>query len=360
MNVLIFGGTGAMGIHLVSNLALKGVNCVVTSRRHQINRENIDYVVGDAHNKDFIKSLFVNHKFDAIVDFMKYSTRDFEDRLNLLLSNTKQYIYLSSSRVYAESQEALTENSPLLLDVCQDKEYLQTDEYALAKARQERILRKSGKNNWSIIRPYITFSEQRLQLTALEKEAWLYRALKGRTIVLSKDLLERTTTLTYGYDVANSIASIIGKESAYGEIFHITNNINYKWQDILSVYFKIIEKHIGVSPQVKVLETWEPFMGGNKYQVKWDRSYDRKFDNKKINEYIDTSSFKDTLLAVSDCLESFIQDPQFKRINWRNEALKDKITGEWTNIMEISGLRNKLIYFFIRLGLHKLKRNIRL
>ena len=353
MNVLIFGGTGAMGVHLVSNLALRGVNCVVTSRRHQINRNNVEYVVGDAHNKNFIKSLFVSHKFDAIVDFMKYSTKDFEDRINFLLSNTKQYVYLSSSRVYAESKEPLTEDSPLLLDVCSDMDYLQTDEYALAKARQERILRESGKKNWTIIRPYITFSEQRLQLTALEKESWLYRALKGRTIVLPKDLLERTTTLTYSFDVANSIASIIGKESAYGEIFHITNNISYKWQDILSVYLNIIEKYTGVSRQVKILETWMSFMGGNKYQVKWDRSYDRKFDNKKINEYIDTSSFKDTLLALSDCLESFIKDPQFKRINWRNEALKDKITGEWTNMMEISGLKNKMLYFLIRLGIHK-------
>ena len=66
-----------------------------------------------------------------------------------------------------------------LLDVSHDSIYLKTDEYALAKARQEDILRKSGKNNWTIIRPYITYSESRLQLGVLEKEAWLYRALKG-------------------------------------------------------------------------------------------------------------------------------------------------------------------------------------
>lgn len=352
MNVLIFGGTGAMGTHLVSILAKREIKCVVSTRKQRDNRANVEYVKGDAHNVDFLKSLFANYKFDAIVDFMKYSTKDFESRVNYLLSNTKQYIFLSSSRVYAGSNKPLTENSPLLLDVCQDAEYLKTDEYALAKARQERLLQNSEKKNWTIIRPYITFSEQRLQLTALEKEAWLYRALKGRTIVLPKDLLERTTTLTYGFDVANSIASIIGKESAYGEIFHITNNISYKWQDILSVYLKIIEKYTGVSPQVKVLETWISFMGGNKYQVKWDRSYDRKFDNKKINEYIDTSSFKDTLLALSDCLESFIKNPQFKRINWRNEALKDKITGEWTSLTEIHSLKEKLMYFFTRVGMN--------
>ena len=173
MNVLIFGGTGAMGTHLVSILAKQGIKCVVSTRQCRDNSENVEYVIGDAHNVDFLKSLFANYKFDAIVDFMKYSTKDFESRVCFLLSNTKQYIFLSSSRVYAGSNEPLTENSPLLLDVCQDAEYLKTDEYALAKARQERILHKSGKTNWTIIRPYITFSEKRLQLSALEKEFWL-------------------------------------------------------------------------------------------------------------------------------------------------------------------------------------------
>ncbi len=352
MNVLVFGGTGAMGSHLVSILAQKDIRCVVSTRQHRDNRKNIEYVIGDAHNVDFLKSLFANYKFDAIVDFMKYSTKEFESRVNFLLSNTMQYIFLSTSRVYAGSNEPLTENSPLLLDMCQDSEYLKTDEYALAKARQERMLRKSGKKNWTIIRPYITFSEQRLQLTALEKEFWLYRAIKGRTIVLSKDLIERTTTLTYGYDVSMAIVALLGKDTALGETFHITNNKSYCWKDILSLYLDVIENTMGFRPKVKMVESWEPYIGGNKDQVKWDRLYDRKFDNLKINSYIDSSAFQNTLTALSDCLESFLQNPQFKPINWRYEALKDKTTGEWASIREISGVKRKLIYCLTRLGVH--------
>lgn len=354
MNILIFGGTGAMGTHLVSILAARGVKCFVTTRRHLENKENVEYLVGDAHDINFIKSIFSIRQWDAIVDFMKYSTKDFESRVDLLLSNTKQYIYLSSSRVYAENKELLKENSPLLLDVCQDTEYLQTDEYALAKARQERILRKSGKNNWTIIRPYITFNEQRLQLTALEKESWLYRALKGKTIVLSKDLLGRTTTLTYGYDVARAITVLIGDDTVLGEIFHITNSKSLRWKDILSLYLSVIEKNLGFTPKVKIVDQWQPYMGGNKYQVRWDRLYDRKFDNTKIGKYIDISTFKDTQVALSECLESFILNPQFKQINWKHEALKDKVTGEWTNIREIVGFKKKIQYFLTRIGVNKI------
>ena len=54
-------------------------------------------------------------------------------------------MFLSSSRVYASQESPIREDSMRLLDVSHDSIYLKTDEYALAKARQEDILRKSGK-----------------------------------------------------------------------------------------------------------------------------------------------------------------------------------------------------------------------
>ena len=71
---------------------------------------------------------------------MSYTTEELKDRIELMLSATEQYIFLSSSRVYAGTDSLLTEDSPRLLDVTNDKEYLKTDEYALAKAREENII----------------------------------------------------------------------------------------------------------------------------------------------------------------------------------------------------------------------------
>ena len=84
----------------------------------------------------FFTSL-LNRKYDVIIDFMVYSTDELERRLPELLSHTGQYCFFSSSRVYAESKKPITEDSPRLLDACTDQEYLYTDEYALAKAREE-------------------------------------------------------------------------------------------------------------------------------------------------------------------------------------------------------------------------------
>ena len=351
MKILILGGTGAIGSHLVSILSMGGGNCFVTSRSKRENRQGVTYVCGNARDITFVQSLLKSEKWDAIVDFMKYSTDDFKSRHQLLLSSTKQYIYLSSSRVYADTQGKITEDSPRLLDVCKDQSYLKTDEYALFKARQEDILRQSSYGNWTIVRPYVTFSEQRLQLSALEKEFWLYRAIKGRTIVFSKDLAERTTTLTYGEDVARGIASLIGKENSLRKTFHIATSESHKWKDILDTYLDAIEKKTGRRPKVLLQDKWKPYHGGNNYQVTFDRLYDRQFDNSRINEYIDTKTFKPTLPALSECISQFLDNPVFKPINWKSEAKKDRQTGEWASMSEIQGVRQKMVYLMFRLGI---------
>lgn len=276
MKILILGGTGAMGVHLVEILSGRGDEVFVTSRRARPSHDNITYIQGDAHDDGFLESLLSGRRWDAIIDFMVYATGEFRRRAPLLLDATAQYVFLSSARVYADSDAPITEESPRLLDVSQDREYLATDEYALAKARQEDILRaECGKGNWTIVRPYITYSEIRLQLGVLEKEAWLARALHGQTVVFSKDIADKMTTLTYGYDVARGIAALIGREKALGEAFHITCDRPIRWREVLNLYIEVLERKTRQRPKVLLTDT-APHITP---QVKYDRYYNREFDN---------------------------------------------------------------------------------
>ena len=210
MNILILGGTGSIGSALVNLLRNTSWNVAITSRKKKDCAGNITYIEGNAHDLHFLRDCLKKEKWDAIVDFMTYTTEEFSKKYELFLSSTSQYFFLSSSRVYADSHDPLTENSARLLDVCNDIEYLKTDEYALAKARQENLLMMSASKNWTIIRPYITYNVNRIQLGVYEKENWLRRALAGRTIVFPKDIASKKTSLTYGPDIAGAIVKLIG------------------------------------------------------------------------------------------------------------------------------------------------------
>lgn len=353
MEILVLGGTGAMGKPIVQILANRNNHVMVTTRQNKKSEnKNIQFVQGNAHDLDFVKGL-LDKRYDAVIDFMIYKPDEFLKLSKLYMENTKQYVFLSSSRVYADSPQArITEDSPRLLDVSKDEQYLATNEYALAKAREENVLLESGFDNFTIIRPYITYNDNRLQLGVFEKEVWLRRALAGKKIVFSKNIAEKYTTLTYGYDVALRIADLIGKTQAVGEVYHITTEEYIKWEDILTVYLDTLEKALGKRPEVFMMEQCDTVTENYcKYQIHCDREYDRKFSVAKIQQgLMETEPFMPVKKGLQVCLQNFLDDERkfATPVNWKHEGALDKISGDKTRIKDIPGIKNKVKYILYR------------
>lgn len=348
MKILVLGGTGAMGVHLVNMLAERGDEVFVTSRSHRLSSGNISYIQGNAHNLDFLKDILHLQKWDAVVDFMVYSTAEFAERVNVLLSSTKQYIFLSSARVFADSKNPIVEDSLRLLDTVDDEAYLSTDEYALAKARQENMLQNAERNNWTIVRPYITYDDYRLQLGVMEKEMWLYRAMRCRSIVVAKELLSHYTTLTYGRDVAEYMVGLVGRDVALAQTFNITDARAVKWSDVLEIYASVLSEIMGRQVKVRVIDNSLYAKYGARYQALYDRYYDRVFDNSKIRGISPKQSFVAYNEGLKKCLQHFVKQPRFGAIHWAMEGRKDRIAGEFTPLCEIKGVKNKVKYLASR------------
>lgn len=319
-DILIFGGTGAMGTPLVSILSERGYNVYITSRSSREDKGNIHYLKGNALDDNFAFKVLRSRKWYAIVDFMVYSTQKLKDRIEILVEATDQYIFISSCRVFADEDEIITEKTPHLLDVSKDTEYLKTDEYALRKAREEKIVRKYP--NITIVRPSVTFNDRRLQLGVYEVEDWLDRVLYDRTIVFSRDIASHITTMTYGEDVAKGIAGLIGNPKAIGEDFNIVTSEYMLWGDVLKIYVDFL-KDKGFSPKIKMVDhalnlrikKWQ-------YQVKYARLFDRRFDNSKILNAVPDLVFEDTKSMLRLCIGNYLK----KR--------KDRINLSWVSILQ--------------------------
>ncbi len=353
VKVLLLGGTGAIGVYLSKLLLERGDDVYVTSRssRHD---EKIHYLCGDAHDITFLEGV-LKQRFDVIVDFMVYTTQEFSNQFMFLLNATNQYLFLSSARVFADSKVPITENSPRLLDLCKDDEYLKTDEYALTKARQENYLFNSGKTNWTIVRPYITFGSNRLQLGVLEKEHWLSRALTNRTVLFQRDIAAHVTTLTYGRDVSNMILHIIGNSITLGKAVNVIGDESTTWANVFKLYREVYKNTLGYEFKYQWQDSAEELSHQvhNEYQVKYDRLFDREFDNSFVKEICGddywSTSIKD---GLSECLEEFLNSSRFfSPLDWRFQGWADKICGEKVSISEIPGLKNKTKYELTRFGI---------
>ena len=348
MKILLLGGTGAIGKPCGEALVKNGHEVYVTTRNQRKSEKGIYYIVGNAKEDLFVQNV-LSTKWDCIIDFMNYSTKMFTSRVGSFLESTGQYIFISSSRVYSNNDEIITEGTPRLLDVVNDDDYLKTDEYALHKAREENLLFNLGKKNWTIVRPYITYNVNRLQLGATEMANWLFRSIQGRTIVFSKDIASKYTTLTYGGNVAEGIASLIGQNNALGQVFNITYNKPILWRDVLDIYLDELENYLGKRPKVKWIDkALNLQVDIAKYQVMYDRIYNRKFDTSKISHFIDVERFISPEEGLRRCLRETLKNPMMGYINTTYEAIEDKTCGEFTNLSNYPNLRLKLAYIYKR------------
>jgi len=352
MKVLLLGGTGAMGLPLIDYLAKDGHEVFITSRsERKTDLENVRYIKGNAKDDKFIQEI-LTYSYDAIVDFMHYHVDDFKKLVKTLLEAADHYLFLSSSRVYAPSDLPLKEDSPRLLDTVKDEKYLATEEYALSKARCENVLFENQKKNWTIIRPYITYNTERIQLSIFEKEGWLYRALQGRSIVFSRDLASKRTSLTHGNDVAKVMADLIQKGAGKGEAVHIVGNDSMTWGSILEIYMAVLEEKRHFCPPILMLEDGTELgqVVGNSYKFKYDRMVDKSFDSSKADwlcqKKINYIGMKEGLRAV---LEELLESRKvIRRPSVFLEAYLDKCAGERSKLGDYSSVKEKIMYLTYR------------
>ena len=275
--ILVPGGTGAMGTYLVPKLVRMGYKVDVVSLDDRTSDDpDLRYFKADFKNEAFRDEMLKND-YDCIIDFMIYQAPEFREKHRKLLENCGHYIYLSSYRVYADKEHPIRETSPRLLDASDDKEYLSCSdiEYSLYKAVGEDVLKASGFGNWTAIRPAITFSKRRFQLTILEADTIIYRARAKKTVVLPADAMEVQATMSWAGDVAEMISRLALNGQAFGETYTVATSEHNSWGEIAGYYRELIGlDYVAVGK--------EDFLSclsrdGNKF-VRWQLDYDRLFD----------------------------------------------------------------------------------
>lgn len=287
--VLVLGGTGAMGRYAVPELLRLGFFVdVVALDTPDIIHENLKSTVANAMDDAWLEKQLAETKYDVILDFMSYKLQQFKDRVQLLLDNTDQYMFLSSCRVYANEEVPVRETSPRLIDVASDEEYLSLyeTEYSLFKAAEEDLLVQSGRKNWTIILPATTYSTGRAQLVTLEAGTFVTRALQGKPVVIPIQAKDKPATMSWAGDVGVMIARLAGKEEALGEKF-IASTAEYNtWGQIAEIYrellglqYEWVDKEVYLKIMSSRQDRISPYV---RYQLEFARMFDRITDNSKI------------------------------------------------------------------------------
>ena len=281
--VLLIAGGGAIGSHTSVELLKLGYQVdVVCLEDHVSDHPDLTFRK-ERVTDEFLRDYLPSRHYDAIVDFIWYpDPKEYEQRSELLLTNTRHLIFLSSYRVYGDKEHPIRETSPQLPEAYTDEVLLTKDTYGVSKAYEERILRASPYRNWTIIRPVISFSHFRFDLVTQGAATLLPRSRQHKKILLPRQARDLVAGLDWAGNVGKIIAHLVLNEKAFGEDFTITSGQVHTWGEIADYYTEILgSEFVWVDAEdYRKTATRDTLSDG--WMLRYDRLLDRRVDNSKV------------------------------------------------------------------------------
>ena len=155
LRILLLGGTGFIGPHLVHRIVSRGHTLTLFNRgRSQPGLHAQDFVglenlVGDRRGDI---SALEGGTWDAVIDNSGYGPDDVGATAEILKGSVKQYIFTSTRGVYAHFRDPVDEGSALGIEGVPESEWTG---YGPLKARAEREILTRFPQGTSIVRPPI-------------------------------------------------------------------------------------------------------------------------------------------------------------------------------------------------------------
>ncbi len=232
LKVLLIGGTGTISMAITRRLA---------AQRHQVflfNRgsrtaelpENVITLRGDISNEAEAAAILNGMQFDAVGEFIGFTTEQVQRDVRLFSGKTRQYLYISSASAYQKplSESVITESTPLCNPYWQySRDKIACEAYLMQQYRESGF-------PVTIVRPSHTYDERSVPLGVHGRNgSWqvVQRILEGKPVIIHGDGTS-LWTITHNSDFAKGYCGLVGNIHAIGQAYHITSDERVTWNQI--------------------------------------------------------------------------------------------------------------------------------
>ena len=315
MKILVTGGLGLIGHNVVNKLQQQGHNVVITDNRTTygiIPQDEIDYLMverlkkiqpGQIHAIDIVSDsvdwLFERYKFDMVIHMASFPRQKvvnanprlgaktmMEGLLNLCEAskkhNVKKFIYISSSMVYGDFTN----------DVTEDYDCKPQGQYGIMKLAGEHLVKDYSRRNCfshTIIRPSAVYGELDVEDRVIAK--FMLTAMRDGTLNVNGE--NETLDFTYVEDAADGIVGAALSDNTDNKTYNITKSHSRTLLDAANLAVKCAGKG---SINVRGKDADFPSRGAlNIDAARRDFGYDPKVDVEegfqKYYDWLSTSSY---------------------------------------------------------------------
>jgi nucleoside-diphosphate-sugar epimerase len=247
--ILVIGGTGFIGNHIISSSLQKGYQpCSFSLGNRKTSLNGVEYLYGDLLNKNEIRKLFSENSFEYIVDcggyinhinFSSGGENIIQEHLNSLYSIVegldrkvlRKFLYLGSSDEYGNNPAPQNE----------EMKERPISPYSYAKAAGSHFLQmmfRSEKLPVSIARLFLTYGPGQ------DDKRFIPQIIKGclKDQEFPTSFGEQFRDFCYVDDSIDGIFKILENEESNGEIFNIASGQNITIRAMIEKLVKYIGK----------------------------------------------------------------------------------------------------------------------
>ena len=319
MKVLFIGGTGIISSACTQLAVEKGIELIHLNRGSNSRPvpDSVQTITGDIRDKESVKKLLSDKKFDVVVDWVAYVPEHIETDIDLFKYKTGQYIFISSASVY--------QTPPAKLPVTEDTP-LENPFWAYSQGKidcENRLMQayESDKFPVTIVRPSHTYDRMTLPLQG--RYTAVNRMRMGKQVVVHGDG-SSIWVLTHHNDFAKGFVGLLGNPKTIGEAYHITSDELLTWNQI---YYFIAEAAGTEAKKVyipsNIINIFDPEWGAG---LLGDKTHSMIFDNTKIKnlvpEFDATVPFSQ---GAKEIMSWFDEDPSRQEFDKSLDKQMDKM-----------------------------------
>jgi nucleoside-diphosphate-sugar epimerase len=325
MKILFLGGTGNISADCAALLHQRGHEILVLSRGKTAVPPGYRAVQADRKDAAAMRTALKGLQPEAVVNFLGYDLPDVQVDYDLFNGVVRQYVFISSTVVYAKPPPRLpvTEDTPL------GNPYWDYAEKKLACEGWLQERRQEAGFPVTVVRPSHTYSKRWIPNPVSSGSYTFAARLEQGKPVFVHDQGESPWTLTTTTDFAVGLAGLIGKPEAIGEAFHITSDEALTWNQI----YAEIASALGVkSPQIVKVPTdficqVAPQLAGT---LKGDKAHPAVFDNSKIKRFVPEFRCRTPFrIGVRESVRWLREHPDQQNLKPELDELIEKVTAAW-------------------------------
>jgi 2'-hydroxyisoflavone reductase len=163
LDLLILGGTGFLGPHMVASALARGHRVTLFHRGHGTGASpdpRLETLTGNRDSRigPGLAALAGTRRWDAVIDNSGYVPRHVHDSVELLQDRIRRYIFVSTVSVYDPSAGLrIDEDSPLTAATSSAVETVSATTYGPLKAEADRLVRAALGRRATVVRPNYVF-----------------------------------------------------------------------------------------------------------------------------------------------------------------------------------------------------------